>query len=138
MIYLDTSVVVPLFLSDIHSVKVLAWMERGGEPRTLSPWTVAEFSSAAARLVRIGQITNEARSRAEASLDGWLSQVGVTAVSATDFIQARVLIRSDRANLRTPDALHLAIAQRLRASIATVDRAMFEAALAHGIAAEIL
>jgi predicted nucleic acid-binding protein len=73
---------------------------------------------------------------AEAAFDAWVTRAEPAAVVVSDFEAARSLIRSDRVRLRTPDALHLAIARRLACRLATLDRAMSDAAL--GIGAPIV
>jgi len=138
LIYLDTSVVVPLFLEDVHSPRVATWIGGVDEPVVVSTWTVAEFSSAAAGQERMGQITLADRQDAEAAFDGWLVAVDSTAVVGTDLATARQLIRSDRVRLRTPDALHVAIALRLGCRLATLDQNMARAGADLGLMLEPL
>jgi len=127
-----------MFLPDTHTERVLAWLSSSSEFPVVSRWTIAEFSSATARQERMGQVSHEARLEAEHSLDVWLSGIDRAPVLAADFEAARDLIRSDRVRLRTPDALHLAIARRLSARLATVDARMAEAAEQIGMLASSL
>ncbi|HEY1753400.1 MAG TPA: type II toxin-antitoxin system VapC family toxin [Caulobacteraceae bacterium] len=138
MIYLDTSVVVSVFVPDVHSHRVLTWLGRTSDAPVLSYWTIAEFSSAAALLERVGQITRDRRLLAEQNFDAWTTSVERAPVVRVDFEVARDLIRHGRAALRTPDALHLAVARRLGATLATLDAGMGTAALAAGLSLETI
>jgi predicted nucleic acid-binding protein len=138
LIYLDTSVVVPVFLPDVHSSRVGAWFRTLSEAPTVSHWTAAEFSSAAAIQERIGQIDRDQRLLAEQGLDVWLLAVEQAAVLRADFELARDLIRYGPGKLRAPDALHVAIARRIGARLATLDVAMHDAALDAGLALEAI
>jgi uncharacterized protein len=54
-----------------------------------------------------------------------------------DIQAATAIIRRMNLNLRAPDAINLAIAMRLNASIATFDRGLFANAQAFGIAVAV-
>ena len=136
MIYADSSVVVSAFLADVHTPRVLAWLAAAREATTLSIWTVTEFSSAAARQERMSRITRDARLEAERNFDAWLSAVEPAPVLRGDFEYARDLLRLGPTRLRAADALHVAVARRLGARLATLDAAMAEAALSAGLTFE--
>jgi hypothetical protein len=136
LIYADASVVVSVFLADVHTGRVLAWLSATREALILSHWTVTEFSSAAARQERIGQISQDRRQLAEQNLDAWLSAVERTQVLRADFEFARDLIRRGPTRIRAADALHVAIARRLGARVATFDAVMADAARDVGLAIE--
>jgi predicted nucleic acid-binding protein len=136
-IYLDTSVAVSLFVRDPHSARAEAWLSTAPQGVTLSAWTVAEFSSALAGRERMGQTTPTDRAAAERSFELWFATFGHDApIQGRDFDFVRELIRHDRVRLRTPDALHLAIAHRIGARLATLDTSLAAAALAIGVALE--
>ena len=68
MIYLDTSFVLPLFISEATSEQVAARLQQiSADELALSLWTKTEFASALARRVRMGEISpataNEAITR---------------------------------------------------------------------------
>ena len=73
---------------------------------------------------------------AEQSFDAWLLAVEQAAVVRADFELARDLVRHGPGNLKAPDALHVAIARRLGARLATLDVGMREAARDAGLALE--
>jgi hypothetical protein len=138
LIYLDTSVAVSAFLPDIHSTRVLTWLGRLRETPGLSHWTVTEFSSAAASQERRRQITPKERLVAEQGFDAWLLAIEQAPVLRADFEFAREMVRRDQAKVRAPDALHLAVAKRLGARVATLDAGMAETALGVGLALEAI
>lgn len=131
-VYLDASVVVPLFVKEATSERLYRWLEGGVDVR-LSGWTVAEVSSALSHHERRGVMAPEERARVEIVFDRWLDQKGsLVEIEAADFLAARVILRRRRA-LRTPDALHLAIVARLGAVLATHDDRLAEAAVLEGV-----
>lgn len=70
-----------------------------------------------------------------AGFDAWLAQMPTRMeIAAADIVLATTYLRRFDLALRTPDALHLAIARRLGATLVTFDRAMAAAARALGMA----
>lgn len=130
-VYLDTSVVVPLFVDDDHSPRARAWA-RLGRTVALSAWTLAEFSSALSMQVRMSRLAPEERRDLEATFDAWAGQGRLVDFDAEQFSQARrMLMTHDR--LRAPDALHLAIAKANGLEMASLDAVLIDAALAEGL-----
>ena len=69
-----------------------------------------------------------------ADLDAWISQIGETVGTTTfDVADATSTLRRLDLNLRTPDAVHIAIASRLGATLATFDDRMANAACTLGL-----
>lgn len=119
-VYLDTSVVVALLTTDSHSEQAEAWVLQGHE-LVASHWVAAEFSSALSVQARQGRITRADVAQAEANFDTLLQdEFRLEPVASSDFIRARRLLVRD-GNLKAPDALHLAIVERLGCVIATFD-----------------
>jgi predicted nucleic acid-binding protein len=137
VVYLDTSVVAPLFVVDTHTPIVLAWLRRIAESQqvTLSDWTVSEFSGAIAAANRAGRVPAAMRAASERGLDRWVEQQGgALPVLSDDVRKARRLIGETTEPLRAPEALHIAIAERQGASLATLDIGMRRAAADLGLA----
>lgn len=130
-IYLDTSVLFPVFHEDAHSERVTAWLAQL-DTFAFSRWTIAEISSALGVQVRMRRLTAAARRELESELDGWLADRPVSALADVDLAQARRLLRDD-VRLRTPDALHLALVLRHGYRLATLDDDMAAAARPLGI-----
>ena len=133
-VYLDASVVVSTFVDDSHSDRVLEWLALQ-DRIVLSAWTVAEFSSALSHYVRTKRATASERATLEGEFDRWLASVRmVLPVTPEDFETARELLRA-HVELRTPDALHLAIAKNRQLTLATLDNTLKRSAVAEGVAA---
>ena len=65
MIYIDTSLVVSLHVTEVRSYSAVSWFERRvGDVFLISDWTDVEVASALSRKVRSGKITEEQRQRA--------------------------------------------------------------------------
>lgn len=132
MIYLDASVIVPLFVIEARSAEA-----RGkilGETLVASPLGLAETSSAISQRVRMGEITAMVANLRLKSLDAWAANALASSdVMGQDFLTATSFIRRFDLGLRTPDALHIAIAARLGAKLLTFDAKMAAAAVALGI-----
>lgn len=128
-VYLDTSVVVALFVeSDAFTARAKQYVSITGDSLIVSDFVVAEFASAMARLTRMERFAREHAAALFADLDAWISQVGDTVgTTAFDVAGATSTLRRLDLNLRTPDAVHIAIASRLGAILATFDDRMANA-----------
>jgi uncharacterized protein len=136
--YLDTSVVLSLFVVDAHSLRATTWVRRGVEI-VFSDWTLTEFTSAIATAGRAGRVPSPMRAAAEQGVNRWVARRGAAlAVLSDDVRQARALINSTSQALRAGDALHLAIALRAGCPLATFDNAMRRAATDFGVPIEDL
>ena len=127
-IYLDTSVLVALFLTDVHTEGARRVVGRGDD-LLLSDFAAAEFSSAISGFHRVGRLDAESARIIFADFDAW-SVYACTSVQLEplDMRAGDQFMRRLDLTLRTPDALHVAAAGRLRASLATFDVRMAEAA----------
>lgn len=131
--YLDTSVFATLLLQDEGFERVETWLARGGD-LFMSDLGWGEFVAA------LG-----ARTRRAGASRSWFSEtlaVGEEAFAMLQHVMIETadlrratgfLLRPDRP-LRLPDAIHIAVAERLDAALATNDHAQSAAALALGIA----
>jgi uncharacterized protein len=134
-IYLDTSVVIPFFLPDPFVVRAKAFLSTEPSGLVISDFVSAEFASAVGRRLRMKQLNLGEAQMALANFEIWIDQ----AASRTETISADVrtvytVLRRLNLPLRTPDALHIAIAQRLGAELATFDARMAENAKSLGVA----
>lgn len=132
MIYLDTSVIVPLFLPERRSLEAENLIVL--KQIIVSDLAGAEFSSAIAMAVRVGRLKENAARQVLAQFDDWIADQALSAeTQREDFLAAIGLIRRFDLGLRTPDALHIAIAMRAGAKLLTFDAKMAEAASALGL-----
>ena len=117
-----------MWVKDSHSERVDRWSASIAEPMVVSGWAVAEFSSALGVRRRHGDLNDDERQAAELALDIWLTSVDQVEIVAVDFVLARQLMRVDALPVKAPDALHIAVAKRIGAVMATVDRQLRHAA----------
>ncbi len=136
-VYLDTSFLVPLFFRETASAAVLA-RARGESELWISHWTLAEFSAATAFKLRSGQTDETTARQATAKLQAILTGHGliVAELRAADFERAAQLCAAHASGLRTPDALHAAIAARLKLPLLTCDKGLAQGCQYHGIGHE--
>jgi uncharacterized protein len=133
--YLDASVLVALFVIDPTSARATDCLSAHPVIVVVSDFGAAEFSSAVARRVRTGDLTREDGQLAFLNFDTWIARSAHRQEITTADIGAadRILRRLD-INLRTPDAIHIAITQRVGATLVTFDNGMAAAARALGMA----
>jgi hypothetical protein len=137
--YLDTSILVALFFHEAASAAARA---RAGRESQLwaSRWTLAEFASAVAfkrRLAHTDEATAlQAKARLQAVLDDGALQV--VDIERRDLERAAALCEAHASGLRTPDALHAAVAQRLRLTLLTADGVQAAGCAFHAIDADLV
>ncbi len=130
-VYLDTSVVISLFLLDDHSRRARGWA-RAEQRVVVTPWTLTEFTSATSLMIRKGAVTPDAAAEAEARVDRWAGAGRLIDLDPEAFDLARRLMRRHR-RLRAPDALHLAAAKLSGLGLASFDVDLAEAAREEGL-----
>ncbi len=134
MIYLDTSVLGALFFREAGAASLLDQLEplrRNG--LLVSAWTLTEMANVGGIKQRTGTIDSATRQQAMAQFQRFVpAELHTVEVEPTDFRSAAVFIDTPLA-LRAGDALHLAIAHRRGARLASLDRRLNEAAAHHHI-----
>lgn len=123
MIYVDTSVIVPLLTTEPKTEAVTAWFAGLHDTPSCADWLLTEFSSAISIKLRTGSITEanakRVRKEFESLVDGGVKFV---AVSRDAFRHAAKMAKQHEHGLRSGDSLHLAVALELGAShMATLD-----------------
>lgn len=123
MIYLDTSVVVPLFLPQPETDCAEAWFRELSDVPVSSDWLLVEFNSAISRKLREGTLrparANALRRAFEEFADGGIRLLPISRDTCRD---AAELVSAHSTGLRSGDALHLAAAREVGADIvATYD-----------------
>ena len=133
-VYLDANVLVAFFTVDVFSARAIAFLQSQTPALLTSDFTAAEFASAVGRRVRMGDLTCDQALLAFGNFDIWVSRV-VTRIEATgaDIRAAERMLRRLDLNLRTPDAINIAIAQRVGAELATFDTRMADNARVLGL-----
>ena len=124
-VYLDASALVSLFVQDEFSERARGFVRAGSDAAILSDWTIAEAVSAISRGVRTRVLSRDGAKSALEGIDGWAaSAVERIEVAPADIRSAERILRRLDTTLRTPDALHIVIAQRLALPLLTFDVAM--------------
>jgi len=126
MIYVDTSVLVPLFVNEPHSASVIAWYARAKGELVSAAWCVPEFASALGVKLRTGAVN------AQQAQNAWMrferlvaSDLRLLAVEPAHFHRAAGLVLDAASALRAGDALHLACAEAAGAKhIAALDEVL--------------
>ncbi|HJS87018.1 MAG TPA: type II toxin-antitoxin system VapC family toxin [Acetobacteraceae bacterium] len=131
--YLDASVLVALFIKDALTAQADAFLRAKAPLLVVSDFAAAECVSAIGRRVRIGKLTVDEARTAFVSLDVWATRATqYVEVVPGDVRAADGYLRRLDLTLRTPDALNIAIAQRIGATLATFDKRMAASARALG------
>lgn len=123
MVYVDTSVLVPLFLSEPHSAAAAAWYAKETAELVAAAWCIPEFASALGIKQRTGAID------APQAKDAWArfermaaADLRLLPVEPVHFHRAAELVMDAASGLRAGDALHLACAEAAGAKhMATLD-----------------
>ena len=137
MIYLDTSVAIPMFVPEPASEAVDAWFESCDETLISSDWILTEFASALSIKVRRVEIDQKQARAAWKNFETFCqSGLRLVPVGRQTFIYAAQLVRNVRSGLRGGDSLHLSMAIEAGAvSIATADANLAKNAKSMGLAA---
>ena len=132
-VYVDASVLVSLITVDALTARAEAYLRHHRPSLLISDFAVAEVSSAISRRVRTGGLTPEMARAALATFDAWTARVATRVeLVAADIAAATAFLRRLDLTLRTPDALHVAAAQRLGSELLTFDARMAASARALG------
>ena len=134
MIYLDTPRAGGHLLSRAQC-RLGAESDRGGAPRGLiiSAWTLTKMASVGAIKERTGVVYCATRRQALALFQRFgSSTLGITEIEPVDFCAAALLMDGP-GPLRGGDAQHLAVAKRLPADLATLDRRLADVAPGCGV-----
>ena len=131
---LDASVLVALLTADSLTARADAFLRANTPVLIVSDFAAAEFASAVARWVRTRDITVEEAQKGFLAFDSWTAQATLREeMAAADIRAAEAFLRRLDLGPRTADALNIAIAQRVRAALATFDQTMASSAGVLGI-----
>jgi len=124
-VYLDTSVIVSLFANDALNARALKFLNDEKPILFVSDFAAAEFAAAIARRVRTRELTDIGAREIFSRFDIWrLSATRTVLLAADDVRLAESFIRRLDMTLLAPDALHIAMAKRAGAALATFDTKM--------------
>jgi uncharacterized protein len=136
--YLDTSVLLPTLIAEPATEAVYDCLGACEQELLISDFAAAEVASALSRLIRMAMLTDADASARLADFDAWRAAMSTPVdIAASDARLAYIYVRRFDLGLRAPDALHLAIARRLDATLITLDRRLAAAAGEMGIAVNV-
>ena len=135
MIYCDASVLVAALTREADTERVQAWITaRKHGNLCISGWVITEFAGAIAMKVRTRELPLEERAPVQASWNELVANSMLVAeISSSAFELAARFCEMRNSVLRPGDALHLAVASLGGHTLATLDRAMAEAAVQVGV-----
>jgi predicted nucleic acid-binding protein len=134
-IYLDTSVLIPTLVDEPTSGAVRAYLIATEKELLISDLAAVEVASALSRLARMGLLGFAEAVARLTDFETWRAATSSPAdVHTAKFRPAYASVRRFELALRAPDALHLAIASRLQATLVTLDQRLADAARELGIA----
>ncbi|HYS89021.1 MAG: type II toxin-antitoxin system VapC family toxin [Alphaproteobacteria bacterium] len=130
-LYLDASVLVALFTDDPFTRRADSFLRENASVLMVSDFAAAEFASALGRQVRTKEIAQRQARIALATFDSWTARIARRVeIGPADVKAAEAFLRRLDLKLRTPDAINIAIAQRIGAALFTFDAAMIKSARA--------
>lgn len=132
--YPDASVLVSLFCDDANSQRAQAYLARHTPALILGDFATAEFAAAVARRVRMRELTRPEADGILEAFDSWWERTATSVETmAADIARIARWLRRPDLNLRAPDALNIALANRAGAVLVTFDIGMAAAARTLGI-----
>jgi len=130
--YLDTSFLVAMLTSEPTGARADKFARAHAAELVVSDFAAAEFASTVSRRVRMREWPLEEGRIVLSAFDRWmLTAANSVEISNADIALATTFVRRLDLPLRTPDAVHIATAQRLQATLVTFDLRM--AANARGL-----
>jgi predicted nucleic acid-binding protein len=134
-VYFDTNVLVALFSDDALTRRADKALRELLDIVVVSDLTAAEFAAVVGRRVRTRKLPVVGATAAFLAFDDWCARDTLRIhIESIDVAKAAGFLRRFDLTLRTPDALHIAMAQRISAQLLTFDKIMASAARALGIA----
>lgn len=138
-LYIDTSLLVPLYTFETCSDDVERWFARqADETMAISNWVLTEFTSAIGLKVRMKKLSVVDAAETEDFFDRQRAEYLLLAFDVRMFDQARLFVGNADAGLRSGDALHLAIAAWHDAELCTRDRRFHRAAITLGVPSQLV
>ena len=140
MDYLDTSVIIAVLTDEAATKRVQTWLaSRSPEDVHISDWVVTEVSSALSMKVRTGALTSDLRAAALAFFRQIIAQsLTLLPVTSAHFQAAARLADQHHLGLRSGDALHMALAADIGATLFTLDKRLAEAGKQVGASVHLL
>jgi uncharacterized protein len=111
MLYVDTSVLVALYLPEIKSTDVTHWYAESSDELVSSIWCITEFASALSIKQRTRQIDDASLRLAWQQFERFCANdLKLLPIDHQTYHRAAIFALESSSNLRSGDALHLAAA----------------------------
>ena len=131
---MDASALVAIIADEPLSQRVFDAIRSQDRPPIISDFCRAEASSALAKRMRMRVLPADRIDVYYAHLDQWALAAGDrTTILSEDIERSASDVRRHDLALRAPDAIHIAAAHRLGATLLTLDNGMARAAAALGV-----
>ena len=139
-IYLDTSVLVSVYIPEKHSQSILTLLQNTEERPYLSRLAETEFYAALSGKKRTKELTQSAIHTTTTMFQHHITQLFYERIYVTDaiFETAINFLSSHKTNLRTLDALHLACSATIDATLVTADKILAKSAEQLKVAVQLL
>lgn len=138
MLYLDPSLLTAALTTEQRSERARNWINAADEPLITSEWAMTEVASALSLKQRRCELDAVTRAVAERSFARLVDEaLDVVLVLQPDFRAAAEFVRVPARNLRGGDALHIAVAGRLGATLHSLDDDQIAAARQLGVDAVV-
>lgn len=139
MDYLDTSVIVAALANEVATSAAQAWLANHSADIHISDWVVTEVSSALSMKVRTGEMTVDRRAAKLANFRQMVADsFTLLPLTSAHFQAAALLADQHQLGLRAGDALHLALAADIGATLFTLDKRLAEAGKQIGASVQLL
>jgi uncharacterized protein len=137
MVYLDTSVAVPLFVPEPATDRVATWFAGCSDAIVAGDWLVTEFASALSLKERRREITTLQAQAVWSEFEEFCGTgLRLAPVTRKAFTEAALMLRNATTGLRSGDSLHLAIALEVGvSSLVTADATLAANARLKGLPA---
>lgn len=124
-LYLDASVLIPLFVTEPASERLEAWVRSVSEDLFVADLAAAEFRSGVSRRVRMKVFGDDLAASIHDAFDEWRDQATQSIENIpVDIRAAERFVRRPIPRLLTPDAIHLATCRRLALTLVTNDEVL--------------
>jgi uncharacterized protein len=134
--YLDTSVMVPLFLNETHSFVAKAWIISSRQKLFYSHFAQGELNSAISRNVHMGVVDEGQAESIRSAAAEWLRMsLQCVEIDDEDIEMASKLVTKPLPKLLMPDAIHLVVCKRTNLALVTLDKDLLTIAAREGVVA---
>jgi predicted nucleic acid-binding protein len=133
-LYADASVIVATVARQEASRLIDTFARNPWQTLLASDFALAESAAALAKLGRVERWSFDYAATLFEELDAWATLLtDPVEIEPSDIARASLLVRTPALSLRAPDAIHIAAAHRLGATLLTLDKSMARAAAALGV-----